>query len=70
VQIQGKVQARASVYVYSKLGPAETEAAHLIHSADPSETVRELVADARSRGRPGSVLVMPHGQLTVPVIEG
>ena len=49
--------------------PRETvEACHVRYCADVSETVRDLVEQARAEGRRGSVLVLPHGQLTVPVI--
>lgn len=68
VQCQGIVQRKASVYLHSKLDRAQTEAAHLEFSADPSATVRTLVAAAQAQGRPGSVLVMPYGQMAVPVI--
>jgi nickel-dependent lactate racemase len=69
VQVQAMVQQKASVYLHSRLSREQTESAHLHHSPDPSDTLRQLVSAARARGRPGSVLVLPHGQLTVPVIE-
>lgn len=69
VQIQAMVQRKATVHLYSKLSGAQTQAAHLEFSAEPSATVRELVASAQAEGRPGSVLVMPYGQLTVPIIQ-
>jgi nickel-dependent lactate racemase len=70
IQVQVMVQARAEVYVYSRLDRGQVEAAHLGYVADPSLAVRALVARARSGGRQGSVLVMPNGQLTVPVVTG
>jgi nickel-dependent lactate racemase len=69
VQIQANVQRKASVCLHSRLSPAETKAAHLQYSADPSEMLRELVSKAQAEGRPGSLLVMPHGQLTVPALR-
>ncbi|HXH23195.1 MAG TPA: nickel-dependent lactate racemase [Dehalococcoidia bacterium] len=68
VQVQAMVQRKAAVYLHSRLSREATEAAHLRYSANPSETLARLIADARSQGLPGSVLVLPHGQLTVPVI--
>jgi nickel-dependent lactate racemase len=68
VQCQAMVQAKARVLVHSQLTPQQARSAHVEHCADPSAMVRQLVAEARARGRAGSVLVMPHGQLTVPVI--
>ncbi|HEY7268979.1 MAG TPA: lactate racemase domain-containing protein, partial [Dehalococcoidia bacterium] len=70
VQIQANVQRKARVYLHSQLSAADTARAHLEFSADPSATLRELVAQAQAAGRAGSVLVMPHGQLTVPVVGG
>lgn len=69
VQCQALVQGKATVYLHSRLTPAQTQSAHLRYSADASQTVRELVAAAQAQGRPGSVLVMPFGQLTVPVVR-
>jgi nickel-dependent lactate racemase len=69
VQIQANVQRKARVFLHSLLSPKDTARAHLEFSADPTGSVRDLVADARARGRPGSVLVMPFGQLAVPVIR-
>jgi nickel-dependent lactate racemase len=69
VQCQAMVQAKAHVYLYSKLAPERTRSAHLEPVDDLSETVARLVAKARSAGRDGSVLVLPHGQLTVPYVQ-
>jgi len=69
VQCQAIVQKKAAVYLHSKLTREQTEAAHLEYCASPSETVRRLVAEAQAMGRPGNVLVLPYGQLTVPVIS-
>jgi nickel-dependent lactate racemase len=69
VQCQGMVQAKADVYLHSLMSQSETESAHVRYSADVGETVRQLVAAAQEQGRPGSVLVLPHGQLTVPVVK-
>jgi nickel-dependent lactate racemase len=70
IQCQAMVQAKASVHLFSRLSRAETEAAHLSYVDDVSETVDRLLARARERGRQGSLLVLPNGQLTVPVVEG
>lgn len=69
IQCQAMVQTKARVLLHAKLTPEQTRAAHLEYAADPSQAVRELVAAARAQGREGSVLVLPYGQLTVPVIR-
>jgi len=69
IQCQAMVQAKARVMLHSKLTPEQANAAHLEHATDASDAVRTLVEDARARGNEGSVLVMPYGQLTVPVIK-
>jgi len=69
IQCQSMAQAKATVYTHSKMSFGDARTCHVEYSADPSQTVRELVDAARARGREGSVLVMPHGQLTVPVIR-
>jgi nickel-dependent lactate racemase len=69
IQCQAMVQTKARVLLHSKLTPEQTRAAHLEYAADPSQAVRNLVAEAQARGREGSVLVLPYGQLTVPVIR-
>jgi nickel-dependent lactate racemase len=69
IQCQAMVQAKAEVYLHSHLSQAETESAHVRYCDDVGETVKRLVAEAQARGRPGSILVMPHGQLTVPRIQ-
>jgi hypothetical protein len=63
------VQAKARVFLHSHLSPAHTAAAHLAYTDNVSQTVLELVRQAQAEGRTGSVLVMPYGQLTVPVIR-
>ncbi|HWC29194.1 MAG TPA: nickel-dependent lactate racemase, partial [Dehalococcoidia bacterium] len=68
IQCQAMVQTKARVLLHSKLTPEQTRSAHLEYAADASQAVRELVAAAQAQGREGSVLVMPYGQLTVPVI--
>ena len=67
VQCQAMVQAKAEVYLHSLLSPQETAKAHVRYCEDVAETLRRLVEEARARGRRGSVVVLPHGQLTVPV---
>jgi nickel-dependent lactate racemase len=68
VQCQAMVQGKARVSLHSHLSRAHTAAAHLEYAEDVSKTVGELVGLAQGEGRPGSVLVMPYGQLTVPLI--
>lgn len=68
IQCQAMVQARAEVYVHSLLTPEQTRLAHLRYCDDVASLVERLIDEARARGREGSLLVMPHGQLTVPVL--
>jgi nickel-dependent lactate racemase len=68
IQCQAMVQTRARVLLHSKLTLEQTRASHLEYAAGASQAVQQLVADAQAQGREGSVLVMPYGQLTVPVI--
>lgn len=68
IQCQAVVQAKADVYLHSQLSREETAITHTRYCEDVSATVDALVTEARSRGLPGSVLVLPHGQLTVPAI--
>jgi nickel-dependent lactate racemase len=68
IQCQAMVQAKAEVYLHSHLSQAETESVHVAYCADVAATVKQLVAKAQEQGRPGFVLVLPHGQLTVPRI--
>lgn len=69
IQCQAMVQTRARVLLHSKLTPQQTNAAHLEYAADASQALQALVHDARAAGNEGSVLVMPFGQLTVPVVR-
>ena len=69
IQCQAMVQMKARVLLHSKLTPEQTRAAHLEHAPDASAALGELIEDARRRGNDGRVLVMPYGQLTVPVIR-
>lgn len=69
IQCQAMVQMKARVLLHSKLTPQQTQAAHLEYAPDPSEAIRDLIAEAQSRGQQGSVLIMPYGQLTVPVVR-
>jgi hypothetical protein len=61
------VQAKAEVWLHSSLSREQTEGAHLRYSEDVSATVAALrerfLAD---NGLEPSILVLPHGQLTVP----
>jgi lactate racemase len=69
IQIQAMVQAKARVYLHSLLSDDQARAAHVEPVTDVSALVARLVDEARNAGRPGSVLVMPHGQLTVPSLR-
>jgi hypothetical protein len=62
------VQTKARVLVKSLLDDAQARAAHVEPVGDASVAVRELMAVAQRQGREGSVLVLPFGQLTVPVV--
>jgi lactate racemase len=69
VQIQAQVQAEHEVYLHSALAPSVIEAAHLLPAPDPSATLAAIVAQKRQAlGREPTVCVLPHGQLTVPVL--
>ena len=68
IQCQAMVQGKARVLVKSLLDDGQARAAHVEPVSDVSATVRELVAESQRRGREGSVLVLPFGQLTVPVV--
>ena len=69
IQCQAMVQAKARVLVKSLLSDEVARAAQVEPAGDVSATLRDLVEDAQRHGRDGSVLVLPYGQLTVPVIE-
>jgi nickel-dependent lactate racemase len=68
IQCQAMVQAKAAVHVHSLMTPEQSRTAHVEHVEDPGATLAQLVAGARAEGRDGSVLVLPYGQLTVPVV--
>jgi lactate racemase len=68
IQCQAMAQAKARVYLHSLLTDEQCRASHLEPVHDVSALIQSLIAEARTQGRPGSVLVLPHGQLTVPVI--
>jgi nickel-dependent lactate racemase len=68
IQLQAMAQARARILVHSTLPPAAVRAAHMEVAEDVGQTVTRLVEEARGEGREGSVLVLPWGQLTVPVL--
>jgi nickel-dependent lactate racemase len=67
IQCQAMAQAKARVYLHSLLTDEQCRAAHLEPVDDVSGLVTSLVAEARAAGREGSVLVLPHGQMTVPL---
>jgi nickel-dependent lactate racemase len=67
VQCQAMVQAKADVWLHSAMPRATVEAAHLRPCQDIAATVAELrMRCAAEQSREPSVLVLPHGQLTVP----
>ncbi|MBI5480651.1 MAG: nickel-dependent lactate racemase [Deltaproteobacteria bacterium] len=69
VQIQAQVQTEHEVHLYSALPPRVVEEAHLRYAADPSAALAAIIADRRDAlGREPRVCVLPHGQLTVPVV--
>ena len=68
IQCQAMVQGKARVLVKSLLADEDARAAHVEPVHDASEAVRALVERAKREGREGSVLVLPFGQLTVPVL--
>jgi nickel-dependent lactate racemase len=68
IQCQAMVQAKSRVLVKSLLSDADARACHVEPVHDATATLHELIADSRGRGRAGSVLVLPYGQLTVPVV--
>jgi nickel-dependent lactate racemase len=69
VQVQAQVQSEHEVYLHSALEPRVVEEAHLRYAADPSETLAALVdAQRKKLRREPTVCVLPHGQLTVPVV--
>jgi nickel-dependent lactate racemase len=68
IQCQAMVQTKARVLVKSLLRDEQARAAHVEPVGDASVPVRELMAEAQRQGREGSVLVLPFGQLTVPVV--
>jgi nickel-dependent lactate racemase len=62
-QVQAMVQARCDVWVHSTLDRATTESAHLRWASNLDAVVAELSSGGKS------VCVLPHGQLTVPVVR-
>ncbi len=69
IQCQAMVQAKARVLVKSLLSDEAARDAHVEPVGDVSTAVQALVEQAQRDGREGSVLVLPVGQLTVPVVE-
>jgi nickel-dependent lactate racemase len=69
IQCQAMAQGKARVLLHSRLSDEAARAAHLEPVHDVAKAVEDAVERARERGLPGSLLVMPHGQLTVPVIQ-
>jgi lactate racemase len=69
IQCQAMVQAKARVLVKSLMPDEDARACHVEPVDDASVALQELIADAQRAGREGSVLVLPYGQLTVPVVK-
>jgi nickel-dependent lactate racemase len=70
VQCQAMVQAKFDVWLYSAMSRETTESAHLRYCADISATVEKLRRRQRAElGREPAVVVLPHGQLTVPRVS-
>lgn len=70
VQAQTMAQRKAAVYLHSALSRRDVLDAHLIPCDDVTATVASLVAQTETAfGREARVLVLPHGQLTVPVVS-
>jgi nickel-dependent lactate racemase len=71
VQIQAMVQAKADVWLHSSLSRADVESAHVRYCEDVSDTIEDLRENhIASHGEGPSILVLPHGQLTVPRFRG
>jgi len=71
VQVQAMVQARCDVWLHSSLPRETVESAHLRYAPDVTDTLTRVIDEKRAAlGREPSVCVLPHGQLTVPRIEG
>jgi nickel-dependent lactate racemase len=66
VHCQAIAQSRADVWLHSSMSRETTERAHLRYCEDVSATISELQQRYGHDGRPGSLAVLPHGQLTVP----
>ncbi len=64
-QIQGLIQRRARVFLYSSLPEATVRAAHLIPCRDIGATVKELLRNKVNGERIG---VLPQGPLTIPYL--
>jgi nickel-dependent lactate racemase len=69
IQCQAMAQAKARVYLHSLLTEEQCRAAHVEPVTDVSGLIERLVAEACAAGHEGSVLVLPHGQMTVPLIQ-
>ena len=71
VQVQAMVQARCDVWLRSSLDRATVESAHLRYAPDIDETLASIREAKRAElRREPTVCVLPHGQLTVPRLEG
>lgn len=64
-QIQGLIQRRARVLLYSSLPEEEVRRAHLLPCGDIGGTVKELLQDKVNGER---VAVLPQGPLTIPYL--
>jgi nickel-dependent lactate racemase len=66
VQCQAIAQARADVWLHSDMSRETTERAHLRYCEDVQATLADLCQAYERNGGEASLLVLPHGQLTVP----
>jgi nickel-dependent lactate racemase len=70
VQIQAMVQAKADVWLHSSLSREDVESAHVRFCDDVASTIDELRRlHIAVHGDEPAILVLPHGQLTVPRVN-
>jgi nickel-dependent lactate racemase len=65
VQIQGQIQQKAEVLVYSTLPDEAVRAAHLQPCHDIAETIRRKISQSNPSAR---IAVLPQGPLTIPYV--
>ncbi|HXG36988.1 MAG TPA: nickel-dependent lactate racemase [Dehalococcoidia bacterium] len=71
VQIGALAQVKVESYLYSSLPPESAKKAHMVPVANVEDAVQELSARCRQKngGSDPRILVLPHGQLTVPRVS-